>query len=177
MIYYLTPEYIDTKGDCCRVKRSDGEMIYKKRVKSVIKGLYFEKCMDMKAVRDNSTRLLNQKSLIPLYLGGEEILVPFKARVSRIARDPGYGYFNVFGYERITDKSIVLKDGTEILFLDSRRSIVRRINMALRLRVELRLPLNSGKNEGSLEAAAALDVAQFLLKELVRTRRRDNKRD
>lgn len=130
MIYYLIPEYIDKIGDCCRLRDENGENICNKNMKSMTGELFRDKCLDLKIIKRRCSRVLSQKNLTPLYLGPEEILMPIRIRKPRVQRDGGYGYVNYFMLEKIVEDSLILKDGSRIFFIDSERSIIKRMKMA-----------------------------------------------
>lgn len=130
MIYYLIPEYIDRVGDCCKLKTENGENICNKNMKSMTGELFRDKYLDLKIIKRRCSRVLNQKNLTPLYLSSEEILIPVKIRKPRVQRDGGYGYINYFMIDRIEGKSFILKDKDRLFFIDSERSIIKRMKMA-----------------------------------------------
>lgn len=130
MIYYILPEYIDGKGDCCRVKDSEEDRIYEKKIGPVLKKIFSSRCFDLRIIKNKCGRILNQKNLIPLYLGADEILIPVKVREPRLLRDGEYGYVNIFALQNMMDKHILLKDGSKIIFMDSKRCIIKRVKMA-----------------------------------------------
>lgn len=130
MIYYLIPEYIERLGDGCRIRKDSGEDIFNKTMKSMINEIFKERCVDLKSIKRKCTRLLGQKNLTPIYLSEEEILIPVKIRKPRVTRDGGYGYVNYLFIDRVEDRSIVLKDESKLFYIDSARSIIKRIKMA-----------------------------------------------
>jgi hypothetical protein len=129
LIYYIIPEYIDNIGDCCRFKNDKYERIYEKKIDSVLKEVFKEKCIDINAVKYKCSRVLNQRNLIPLFLSKDEILVPVKSRIPRFSRDGGYGYINALLIKKVEDEHIVLKDGSKILYIDNKRSFSKRLKM------------------------------------------------
>jgi phosphatidylinositol kinase/protein kinase (PI-3 family) len=129
LIKFLIPEYVDNIGDCCRLSDTSCETIFHKKVDSVLKEIFKERCLDLKALRHKSSRVLNQKNLIPLYIKEDEILMPIKIRTPKVLRDGGYGYVNAASIEKILDKHIVLNDGSCICYIESIRTISSRFKM------------------------------------------------
>jgi hypothetical protein len=127
LIYFLIPQYIDEIGDCCIFCNDNKDVIYHKKTEYVLKELCKERCIDLAAVKRKCSRILSQKNLIPLYLSKDEILIPIKVRRPRVLRDGGYGYVNACAVEKIVDGKIVFKNGRTILFIDNKRSIVKRL--------------------------------------------------
>lgn len=134
LIQFIIPEYIDNIGDCCRLKYEDNETIYHKKVDSVLREIFKERCIDLKALRHKSSKVLNQKNLIPLYISEDEILMPIKSRTPKVLRDGGYGYVNSTLIEKITDKHLLLKDGTKVPFIENQRTLSLRLKMVKNLK-------------------------------------------
>lgn len=130
MIVYVLPEYTLDLGDCCRVCDTNGEILYKKKIHSVIRDIFREKYIDFEAVKHKSSVALNQKNLNPLYIGPGEILIPVKTRKPLILKDSSYGYINVAEISKIVDNHIILKGNHKVFFYDTKRIITRRIKMA-----------------------------------------------
>lgn len=137
LIYYIIPEYIDNIGDCCRLKDDKCERIYEKKMDSVLKEVYKEKCIDINAVKNKCGKVLNQRNLIPLFLDKDEILVPIKSRTPRFSKDGSYGYVNAVLIADIKDRHILLKDGSKVLYIDNKRSFSKRLRMVKTLEKSL----------------------------------------
>jgi hypothetical protein len=133
LIKFIIPEYIENIGDCCRYNDSDSETIFHKKVDSVLREIFKERCLDLKALRYKSSKILNQKNLIPIFINEDEILMPIKTRTPKIIRDGGYGYVNTFIIEKITDKHVILRCGSMIPYLENQRTISLRLKMVKRL--------------------------------------------
>lgn len=130
MLMYLLPEYIDGKGDCCRIGDSDGEHVKYKKLQTIIRNIYKERLKDYVAVKQKTSELLNQKNLIPLFIGPREILIPVKIRDAVVAKDCVYGYINVFQIEKISENSIILKNRKKLPFYDTKKILSRRMKLA-----------------------------------------------
>ncbi|EYE89887.1 hypothetical protein Q428_00750 [Fervidicella metallireducens AeB] len=89
-----------------------------------------DRCLDFRAIKNRSKKILNQRNLAPLYISESEILIPVKVRKPRVSRDGGYGYLNINTIKEIKDKYLILNNGEKIIFKDSNRTIIKRIKMA-----------------------------------------------
>jgi hypothetical protein len=130
MIISIMPEYIADIGDCCRVKRKDGEALYQKKLNTVFREIFRNNFLDYCAIKKKTTSILNQKTLAPVYLSLMEILIPVKVRQPLFRGDCCYGYVNIFEIKKVLNKEILLKSGEKIAFLDTKRAIQRREFMA-----------------------------------------------
>lgn len=165
MFHYLIPEYIDNKGDCSRLKQDNEEQILEKDINCALKNLYKERCRDLNAVKKRCSLTLNQKHLIPLYLGKNEVILPVKLRKPRAERDSLYGYVNIFCIDKIQNDAIVLKDKNSISFIENKCSVENRYKMAKKIEEEF-LGNEKYKSflEGELECAATRqDIALVLM--------------
>lgn len=172
MFQYAIPEYIDNKGDCSRLKVDDNESMVDKRIESVLKGLYRNRCLDYFVIKKKCSEILNQKNLIPLYIGENEFIAPIKIRRPRTRRDSLYGYVNVHLVKSVLDGSIVLKDNTKIPVLDSKRCIKRRLKMASTIeKYFYREEAPGNMLRGDLECAATRDDIALVLLEIKRIER------
>lgn len=164
MVQYIIPEYIEGKGDCCRLKEDDNERIIYKGMSSALKSLLCERGRSIESVRKRCVKILNQKNLIPIYLGAGEILIPVKVREGIVKGDGLYGYVNYGFIDRIYDDYIVFKDNSRIHVLENKKSINKRYKMASIVEKEfddLKLPLEFYSM--SKEAATKEDIALLLL--------------
>lgn len=130
MFQYLLPEYIEGRGDCSRLKENDSERVIYKGINTVIRNIYNERCLSFDSIRKRCSKTLNQKNLIPMYLGKDEVIIPVKVRSNIIKGDCLYGYVNYSFIERIYNDYIIFKDKSRIDILENRKSVVRRYRMA-----------------------------------------------
>lgn len=131
MIYFIIPRYIKDIGNCCIMRDSKGEHVIKKTLNSVLRELFMERCLDMRALKRKCAGIINQRNLIPLYLNSKEIFVPVRARIPITSRDGGYGYINYNLVSSLEDRCVIFKDGSSLNILDSKRCIIKRIKMAI----------------------------------------------
>lgn len=130
MLIYIIPEYIEGMGDCCKVKRREGEVLLPKKMNTVFKEVFREYCTDFCAIRKITTNILNQKTLVPIYVSAMEIMIPIKVRLPLFKGDCCYGYVNFFEIKRVFHKDILLMNGERIAYLGTKRAIQRREHMA-----------------------------------------------
>ncbi|QCX34383.1 hypothetical protein FDN13_12105 [Caloramator sp. E03] len=164
MVQYIIPEYIEGRGDCCRIKEDDNERIIYKGMSSALRSLFYERGRSIESIRKRCVKILNQKNLIPIYLGEGEVLIPVKVRESIVKGDGLYGYVNYGFIDRIYDDYIVFKDNSRICVLENKKSINKRFKMASIVEKEfddLKLPLEFYSM--SKEAATKEDIALLLL--------------
>lgn len=121
MIKYIIPEYIEGRGDCCRIKDNDNERIVYKGMSSTLKGLFYERGKSLESTRKRCIKILNQKNLIPVYLGTGEVLIPVKVREGIVKGDGLYGYINYGFIDSIHDGYLVLKDNCKISVLENKK--------------------------------------------------------
>lgn len=172
MFNYLIPEYIDNKGDCCRLKQDDTELILEREIVCALKNLYKERCRDLNAVKKRCSFTLNQKNLIPLYLGKNEIILPVKLRKPRARRDSLYGYINFYCIDKIQQNSIILKDKNSISFLEHKSSVESRFKMAKKIEEEfVENERYTSFLQGELECAATREDIALVLMEIERIKK------
>lgn len=162
MIVFIMPEYVGDLGDCCRVLGSNGEILYKKKIQSVIRDIYKENYIDFECVKRRTSDLLNQKNLNPLFIRTGEIMIPVKIRKQIVTKDSIHGYVNVFEISKVMDKQIILKGNHIVPFYDSRRVISRRIKMARILEEGFSKGMNFFQNKNFYEAGLANLIDHFL---------------
>jgi hypothetical protein len=137
MLISIMPRYVEGAGDCCRVKRKGGEVIHKKKLNTILKEVFRDYCTDFCAIKKITTKLLNQKTLVPVYVSSQEIMIPLKVREPLFKGDGCYGYVNIFEIKKVFNKEILLVDGETISFLDTKRTIQKRERMAETLKDRL----------------------------------------
>lgn len=130
MLSYIIPEYVEGLGNCTKIKDAKGEQILERTVKSVIKSICNEKMMDLRILKRKAEKILGQSNLIPIYLSSNEIYIPVRIRRPMVERDGGYGYVNFSMIEKIMDKHILLKDKSNLNYIGSKRSLMKRCKMA-----------------------------------------------
>ena len=137
MLISIMPRYVEGIGDCCRVKRSEGEILHKKKLNTIFKEVFWGYCADFSAIKKITTNILNQKTLVPIYASSWEIMIPIKVRQPLFRGDCCYGYVNIFQIKKVFNQEILLVDGERIAFLDTKRAIEKRESMAEALRDRL----------------------------------------
>ena len=160
MLYYIIPEYKDGLGSCCRVGDQSGEVLHQYALQAVLRRLLSERGMDLKSLRKQCAKEIVQRNLIPLYMGCDEVLMPLKVRDPRVKRDGGYGYINVMAMKKLEAARIILKDETAIDYLESRRSVARRLRLSQRLQQHM-----SGRTMGIAGGEMALTAMNTATRE------------
>lgn len=130
MLVYIIPDYIEGLGNCTRLKDQSGEHVLNKTVKSQLKSICNEQMIDLRIAKRKAEKILGQRNLIPIYLNSAEIYIPVRLRKPMVVRDGGYGYVNYFMIEKIMDKHIILKDKSNLNYIGSKRSLMKRYKMA-----------------------------------------------
>lgn len=171
MIYYIFPEYVERVGDCCRVATSDGDTIYQKSIKSVLNSIYKERYLDIREIKHKCSKVVNQNNLTPMYVSSEEILIPMKVRNPRIVRDGGYGYINALIIDEVEEEFVRTKNKDELLFLDNKRIIIKRIKMARIIKEAFSSRFSSNILDEDLKNPATKEDVMLLLSEIMKIKR------
>jgi len=166
---YILPCYIENLGDGCKVKDEKGERVVDIKITSLLKSILKERMLDFREIKRKSKRILNQRNIIPLYIGDGEILLPIKVRKPKVLRDEVYGYVNFYFIDKIEDGQIILKDGQVINYLESKRALSRRLKMVSLLEREFCDKIKS--NYFNLNDPATKGDIMFLLKEIIDIKR------
>lgn len=130
MINILVPDNLDGIGKCTKIYKDGVEIVEYKSILSIIRQLFYKQNKSLEITLANSSKLLNQKNLIPLYANHKEIYIPFKYKTPTVRKDPCYGYVRYGAIKTVTKGSIELIDGTKIACLDNARSLYKRFKMA-----------------------------------------------
>lgn len=129
MLLYILPQYMKNIGDGCIVREDDCEKMYEVKINQVLKNICKERMLDFKEVKRKSRRLLGQNKVIPLFFSQDEILLPIKIRRPKVSRDEVYGYVNFDFIDKIEEGHVLLKDGQKIFYIESKRTVLKRIKL------------------------------------------------
>lgn len=133
MILYFMPQYIDGVGDRIVVEYTGTKDIVNKNVRNMLKSIAENYGQDIREIKYKCSKITNLGKLTPIAFSTDEVLMPIKVRKPRVHRDAGYGYINIFCVEHIKDNYILLNNGTKIFFIENKRSIIKRFNLAKNL--------------------------------------------
>ena len=172
MFQYIFPEYIDNRGDCSRLKVDDKETILDREVNLALRYLFKERFLDIDVIRKRCSLVVNQKHLIPLYLGKDEILIPVKVRKPRAKWDSVRGYLNVNYIDKIQEWSVILKDKTCLTTLECKRCLTKRTKAAKLVAKDFDENENMRPMlKGDMECAATREDVALVLMEIERIER------
>lgn len=98
----MVPIYINESGNSTEITTKDGQSyIILKTLKTVLKIICRFYGADVKSVRIKYGKIINQKTIVPLPLSYNLVLIPFKTRKPIVLKDGSYGYINIFAIESI----------------------------------------------------------------------------
>jgi len=129
---YLFPKYVPSRGGATDIAFADKSVKTEYRtMKTVVKNIFFNACVDRKAMRSMGSDITGRKNLVPLLVNSRILLVPFKMRKPLVRGDVCYGYANYFAIEEISEDGrcciIRFFNGLTIPVLGSAES-VRKLN-------------------------------------------------
>ncbi|GIW49112.1 MAG: hypothetical protein KatS3mg079_588 [Caloramator sp.] len=133
MLVCIKPEYKEGVGDCTILIYERDEVVLKKNIRYGLRQVAKQYNQDIRELKYKCNRITNLGKLTPIALSSDTILVPIKVRTPRVHRDGGYGYINLFFIEQVYENFILLNNGSKIFFVENRRSIIKRINVAKNL--------------------------------------------
>ncbi|CDF57343.1 hypothetical protein [Thermobrachium celere] len=133
MLVYIIPKYREGMGDCTLVNIKSDEIVLSKNIRYSLRHLAKDYGQDLKELKYKCSRITGLGKLSPIAFSIDCILVPVKVRLPRVHRDGGYGYVNIFCIEQIHDNFILLNNGNKIFFVENKRNIIKRINIAKNL--------------------------------------------
>lgn len=123
----LVPIYKNEAGNSTAITTEDGESyIILKTLKTVLKILCKFYSVDITSVRSRCGKIINQKTVVPLPLSHNILLIPIKMRKPLFTRDGSYGYVNILSIEKIYKEDstyIKLKNNHEIKCLCSLKTV------------------------------------------------------
>ena len=133
MLIYIIPKYREGLGDCTLVNFKSDEIVLNKNIRYCLRHLAKDYGQDLKEIKYKCSRITGLGKLSPIAFSMDCVLVPIKVRRPRVHRDGGYGYINIFCIEQIFDNFILLNNGTKIFFVENKRNIIKRIDIAQNL--------------------------------------------
>lgn len=165
MVIFILPEYIEGKGDCCRVCTESGEMLLTQNIRSQMNLIFRDHMRDLKSIRKRCSSFLSQSYLTPLYLSEREVLLPFKTRESRITNDSHYGYVNYESIVKYKSGCLILSGGRSIGYYENDRIVSKRMNMARNLKEHFIDIEKSGfdYSEDMTQPATRGDIARIMI--------------
>lgn len=131
---YIIPRYIDGIGNGTLIRNEDGIKELNISIDSALKKVFEEKSIDLRVVKRKTSRLLDQRNLIPLYLAYDDVLVPIRIRKPLVKGDNVYGYINLNLVKKVEDGRVIFIDGSSIDYIESKKTIKRRMKIAEKIR-------------------------------------------
>lgn len=102
----LSPEYVDSKGNCTLVYMKNTEpFVIERTIRSVIKIIAKHYMLDLKELKKRYKALISSQNLIPIPLSKNDIFIPFKTRVPICKNDGALSYVNMRYIRGIKDNS------------------------------------------------------------------------
>lgn len=165
MVIFILPEYIEDKGDCCRVCTESGEMLLTQNIRSQMNLIFRDHLRDIKSIRKRCSSFLSQSYLTPLYLSEREVLLPFKTREARIINDSHYGHVNYENIVKYKNGRLSLAGGRAIEYYENDRIVAKRMNMARNLKEHF-LDIEKASfdySEDLTQPATRADIARIMI--------------
>lgn len=152
------PFYGQDGGNYTRVLFKDLEdMEVKRSLSSILKELTESYQKDLRLVRKKALEMTGQRSMNPLPLAEEMLLLPFKFR-KPIGKDDGaIGYIKNESIERVMDmddkSKLILKDGREMVLMESYKASMKHISYGRQMDYELKgeASLNMSPSKADIE--------------------------
>lgn len=92
-IVYIKPLYIDNYGLSTEILTQNERYITRSRVESIIDLILYEFMLNRAALKEKTSKILNQRNIIPYCVNSDLILVPFKM-IEPIGKESCVGYIN-----------------------------------------------------------------------------------
>ena len=114
-IIAIVPKYVDSKGNCTIVHRTDSTpLTLDKTIKTVIKLIGKNYMIDLNEMKKKYRPLLPSHNLMPIPLSKNDVFIPFKTRIPMYKNDGAFSYINMKYI-----KEIKKKDKSTIVILDN----------------------------------------------------------
>jgi len=144
---YIRPKYVSSRGEATEIAFADKSIkIEYKTIKTVLKKVFLDACVDKAAVKLKASEITGKKNLVPLYVNSSLLLVPLKMRKPLVQGDVSYGYVNYFVVDKIgkdnSEYTIRFFNGMTVPILGSGASIRRACGDAAMLLKAYRLKAN-----------------------------------
>lgn len=115
-IIFIMPLYKIGLGDITLVGlENHKDQIIERNIRTVVNRLYRVKLIDPTASKNYYGQLLNKRKNIPLILDKANIFIMVKTRVPIGKNDGAYTYINSKYIDHYDSRSVLLKDGREIV--------------------------------------------------------------
>lgn len=92
-IVYIRPFYIDNRGILTEILTVKERYITQSRVEYIIDLILYEFMLNRIALKDKTSRILNQRNVVPYCVNSDLLLVPFKM-IDPIGKESCVGYIN-----------------------------------------------------------------------------------
>ena len=142
-------------GNAVKTIRLDGKSeIVHKNIRSFMRALEAESSIDIKGLKRNYLESLNRRNLIPIPLGVEIVMIPLRVRRGVAPGDGTMAYINLMQIkDMVGEKDVViwLENGENICTLESKKTIIKRMNVAYSIKEKYcSAMLNTSSIKGAL---------------------------
>lgn len=92
-IVFIQPLYIPEVGLHTKILTEKREIISNRSVDIIIDLMLYENMMSRSALKEKTSKVLNQRNVLPLCVDAKNLMIPFKM-INPIGRDNSIGYIN-----------------------------------------------------------------------------------
>lgn len=126
----ILPGYKANYGKVTRIYLKDGrveEVDFS--LSKVLRDCCLIHCLSLSEIKKLSGNITESKGMVPIYIGEDRILMPFKVYEKKGDNERSFGYINMKEIEDIglNNKYIILKNGIKIKYFDKNHVVMKKI--------------------------------------------------